>query len=1127
MSVTTDQVQTHVQIEGQQAINELGKLEAQARKAQKEMDLMNKRSKEYREAKANYQEVEGKIKSLRSEIGVTGMTLKQLRSYQKELTQEMTSGATRGTAEYEKLKQKLQEVKAQQKSLQADFQLKKQTSSQMADVVKGSAIGSFVGIGVQQSLEKLLNIIPDYVSSLKKVSDQQANVMKTTNLTEAELAKLEKGFKNLDTRTPREQLRSLAAEAGKLGREGVDAVQKFVKEGNIIGVALQADLGEDAVVTIAKAADAYKEGMLNIASGINEVGARSAATERYQVDFLERMTGIANTAKLRAGDVLGYASALEVNGVQAETSSTALSQFFIDFVKNSDKFEKAAGMQKGALKQLLQDKGTNEAFITFLENLNKGSKGTKDMLQKLEELGIDGARGAQTFLVMANNTKQLREQQEIANSAIREGSSVIKEYEKNNNNFAGNLEKIGNRLANTFRLDKLNSGLKDFVGWLEKATRVNLSETLQKESTELETLRTRILSTKIGTEQRTKAIKELQEKYPEYLGNLNAEKASNEEVSRAIDKVTSSLVAKIVVQKKQEEIQENAEAQAEIQTEILEEEEKMLKILTGIYNQNALARKARNEMFKNGTPDITTQAQIVLMDKEAFGLSSMNSRLIELGSILPKIKDLQKQRSKAAIQGMDLEMEKMRMMEALGMQTGQTNTQNNGRGGGIKTEGVDSEESKKEADKAQKEAERRAKENAKEMDELRKHLAEMDNVLEAHGVQRELSSLEKRDKELALIDQKFQAEILKAGQYQQQALNNDKLTYEQKLAAEKDFQTRIDLLEEEWRIAKEAKKAELDEIERVKKEEVKAQIELALMSDQEREIEQVKRKYEELIALAETYGISTLGIYEAMYTEIDVKRKKNADSDAKIAAKTAKVQNDNLNLQMQNIQTFYGGVSDILQFSAAMSDDMLGFQQAVAVAEIIFKQAQAIANIMLAGSKAEAQTPSFGARMSSQILATMGVILSGFAQAASVVHRVERPNMPSFYFGGPTGKADGSMGGDQYGKFVGAVHEDEYVIPAAIRRIPAVINAERVIEAVRINNGYSPPNRNNLENSGATNMGSEETNSGGGSSEVDMLILTELRMMRSEMQDKKVVFTQSDYDDFIREQDKIKFLAQG
>lgn len=329
----------------------------------------------------------------------------------------------------------------------------------MLKTAKGVAIGVLVGNTVQAAVQAIASSLSGLVSGAAKISDEFTDIAKTTNLTTDQVRELNGELGKLDTRTSNSKLRGYAVEAGKLGKESVEDVKRFVEEANQIDVALGEDLGEGAITQIGKVADIFQTSMLKIGSAINTVGQSSSASEAWQTEFLFRTAGIAKTTNIAAASMLGFGAALDINGQQVEASSTSLQNFLIDFTKNTDKFGTSVGMAKGQLTKLANEKGVNEAFLTFLENLKSSSKSSDDLLRKLEALGIDGARGASTFLTLANNIGLVREQQEIAGKAFDEGSSITQEYDKRNNNFAATLEKISKEWSKLLAA----KGIQDFL----------------------------------------------------------------------------------------------------------------------------------------------------------------------------------------------------------------------------------------------------------------------------------------------------------------------------------------------------------------------------------------------------------------------------------------------------------------------------------------------------------------------------------------------------------------------------------------------------------------------------------------------------------------------------------------
>lgn len=323
---------------------------------------------------------------------------------------------------------------------------------------KTVAVGVIVGNTLQTALQTVLSYVGGIVTGSAKIADELSDIEKTTGLTKDQVLEVNKELSKIDTRTSASGLRQLAEEAGKLGKDSVEDIVKFVKEADQIKVALGEDLGEDAIISIGKLAKIFKTEMLNIGSAINEIGANSEASERFAVDFLNRLAGTGPAVKISASDLLGYGAALEIAGQTAEVSGTALSNFFIDFVRDSEKFGKAAGFAQGELTKLINEKGTNAGFIEFLTRLKQANPDADQFLRRMQELGIDGSRGANVMLALSNNIGEVRKQQVIANDAMAAGTSLTEEFTKKNNNAAAELDKLKKNFASLFASSTVREG---------------------------------------------------------------------------------------------------------------------------------------------------------------------------------------------------------------------------------------------------------------------------------------------------------------------------------------------------------------------------------------------------------------------------------------------------------------------------------------------------------------------------------------------------------------------------------------------------------------------------------------------------------------------------------------------
>jgi TP901 family phage tail tape measure protein len=438
-----------------------------------------------------------------------------------------------------------------------------------AGVVGGSLITSAIqGIG---------GFINKIIDKQKELSDSYANIRKVTGLTLEQVSDLDKKLSGIDTRTGRKELRELAVEAGKLGISGVNDIARFVKEADQIRVALGEDLGEGAVTTLGRLSNIFKVSLLEIGSAINEIGANSAATEAYQVDFLNRMAGTGPTVKLAADELLGYSATLENMGQSAEVSGTALSKFFLEFIKDTEKFGRIAGMQKGVLTEVFNSKGTNAAFLAFLENLKKSKSGAVQMAQALDEMGIDGSRSTGVFLALSNSIEDVHKQQAIANKGLTEGISLTNEFNIKNDTFAAKWEKlmksIQGSIQNSGLVKFFNNILTSFVefstvtmtvndeinemvkGMLEIQTAMNIDLDILKENN-------------LSQEARKDLIKQVNEAYGEYLPNLLTEKSTIEEITKAQEFANKALERNMFIKVGQKKLEEQQNKLLEAQTNL-------------------------------------------------------------------------------------------------------------------------------------------------------------------------------------------------------------------------------------------------------------------------------------------------------------------------------------------------------------------------------------------------------------------------------------------------------------------------------------------------------------------------------------------------------------------------------
>lgn len=499
------------------------------------------------------------VKNIRANVYLNdktaGKTLRQLNSESKRLRNQLQH-LPRDSKRFADAAKEFRKVRSELNKTNKELYAVDSGLSRLANGVNKYFNLAVAGVA---ALTGVIFTIKNYISSSGELSDLRADVQKTTELTTNEMNELQKHFDNLNTRTSRKELLELTAQAGKLGVRGVKDLASFVEQANKINVALGEDLGADAVLKIGKMADIFQIDMERIGSGINKVADSSKASAPYLTEWLSRLGGIAKATEISAGDVLGYGATLDELGLKVEMSSTALNGFFADFLKNTETFGKAAGFANGELSKLIGEKGTNEGFLTFLERLKESSSSSQDFMRKLEAVGITGDRGSQVFLALSQNLEKVRERQKLANNEIATGTSITDEYNRKNETLQANLQKLGRYLRSKFINSSALRFMEDLARAAAKYVQVPLSKQIEEERLEMRKLQFKLQDVRLEQDERIKIIETLKERYPGYLGFIDAETISNEELSEALKKVNEQLNNRRVLQEQQEEVDANQE----------------------------------------------------------------------------------------------------------------------------------------------------------------------------------------------------------------------------------------------------------------------------------------------------------------------------------------------------------------------------------------------------------------------------------------------------------------------------------------------------------------------------------------------------------------------------------------
>ena len=289
-----------------------------------------------------------------------------------------------------------------------------------------------------------------------------------------------------------------------------------------------------------------------------DVMALSTSKSALDYDSLrESLKLVAPTARAMNVDIEETTSLLAVladNGLKGSIAGTGLSKTFIELNKKGIPLNEALEKVKNSSNQL------NTAIDLV------GVVGSKSLLTlannapKIDKLNVafDGAAGSARELAetrldnLAGDTTKLGSAWEGFLLSIEDGSGIF-------NAIARSIVQAATAFLNFLTpVNKVSDALIDQqVALFENEARlIELDEVMKDTATSAEDLSK-------AEEERKTIIEELQKKYPDYLANIDAETASTEELSSAINKVNEELVNRIIIQQQQEEIEEAATELAE------------------------------------------------------------------------------------------------------------------------------------------------------------------------------------------------------------------------------------------------------------------------------------------------------------------------------------------------------------------------------------------------------------------------------------------------------------------------------------------------------------------------------------------------------------------------------------
>lgn len=457
MATSTDTHVSRVILDTKDAKERLNELETKLKEVKKARDdayakgdsttalerQIKRLNAEINNYKTSQQQVNDILKNLSS------ASYKELQLVAKALNKELKSGAIeRNSQEWKQLNEQLKKVRGEMASINSEAKSSTSIFGRIFGFLNrnwGAITQTIVGFGTLKDMVKKCS------QAYADMEDSMADVRKYTGQTNEQVHEMNEDFKRINTRTAREQLNELAGSAGRLGITSKELVEEFVDGADKINVSLGDDLGKGAVAKIGKLAQMFGEdktkglrgAMLATGSAVNELAQNSSANAGYIVDFTADLSGVGIQAGMTQAQLMGLASALDQNMQEEATSATVFSQLITKMYQEPAKFAKIAGIEVKKFTNMMKT-NANEGLMQFLTAM-KSKGGFADMAPMFEDMQLNGTRAVGVLSAVASHLDQVKTAQDLAAQSYAAGTSVLDEFNVQNNTVQAELDKAKKR----------------------------------------------------------------------------------------------------------------------------------------------------------------------------------------------------------------------------------------------------------------------------------------------------------------------------------------------------------------------------------------------------------------------------------------------------------------------------------------------------------------------------------------------------------------------------------------------------------------------------------------------------------------------------------------------------------
>ncbi|MHC1707439.1 MAG: phage tail tape measure protein [Bacteroidales bacterium] len=487
MSLRVDRVQLEIIINNDQARKQLRVLDEEMRQLQRDLKKIPEGTEEWIRKNERLNSVKSQYDNVKREIGLTGMTLKELTAHQKELNMVLLH-MNPNVAQYKMLQKELAETSARIRELRTGAQTASFSMNGLADQFNRYQA---LGMVVVAAIAGIGYTIANFIKGAGELSDSLADIQKTTGLTAREVEELNSQLGKIDTRTSRAELRQMAVVAGQLGI-AKNQVFDFVASIDKLNVALGDEITGGAeevarimgtlrnVLTDMKTNEVDQD-MLRIGNALNELGKAGFATSPVVADFANRIGGIGISLGLTSDEVLGLSATLQELNVNTERGGTAVIRILQKMTTNTGEFSRIAGMPVKDFTELVNT-DLMGALMQVVEGSRRGGQSATLLAGIIKDLEVQGAGASEVFAKLGGNTEMLKEKIDLAGSSLAGTDSIMTEFNIKNSNLGATLDKLRKDFYSLIMLKGVQDFFKNLVFGAVQAVQwlKNLPEFIEK-----------------------------------------------------------------------------------------------------------------------------------------------------------------------------------------------------------------------------------------------------------------------------------------------------------------------------------------------------------------------------------------------------------------------------------------------------------------------------------------------------------------------------------------------------------------------------------------------------------------------------------------------------------------------